>query len=438
MDTHADAIMTIKYAIFSFILLLLSPLSLSEPVVLDSVVAIVNEDVIMQSQLDERLSQIKKQNAGKRLPSDNKLRQQILERLISTQIQLQIAQRGGIKISDTQLNEAIERIAKSNQLSLSQFRQNLEKSGASFAQAREQIRDEMTVSQVQRFQVGERIKITKEDIDQFLLSNLGKARAQGEYHLRHLLIAIPDSATSGQIKEARDKAEAIYKKAQQGEDFRQLVLAESDGRNALKGGDLGWRKEQQLPSIFTQAVPRLKVGEVSKPIQSGSGFHLVKLLDKRGGSSNQLVTQYNTRHILVKPTQIKTDYEAKAEIDTLYKKLKAGESFSKLAKEHSDDPGSGSRGGSLGWVSPKQMVPEFDKTMQTIAKGEISAPFQTQFGWHILEVQDIRETDISEELKRNQTHQLLYNRRFEDELPIWLRRIRNEAFVDIKIKLAEE
>lgn len=437
MDIHADVIMTIKSFIFSSIFIFLSSLSIAEPVVLDSVVAIVNEDVIMQSQLDERLSQIKKQNAGKRLPDDNRLRQQILERLISTQIQLQMAKRGGIKVSDGQLNEALERIAKNNKLSVSQFRQNIEASGTSFAQAREQIRDEMAVSQVQRFQVGERIKITKEDIDQFLLSNLGRANPQGEYHLRHLLVAIPDSATSGQIKEAKNKAEAIYEKVQQGADFRELVLAESDGRNALKGGDLGWRKEEQLPSIFAQAVPRLQVGETSKPIKSGSGFHLVKLLEKRGGSSNQLVTQYNTRHILVKPTEIKTEYEAKAEIDTLYKKLKAGESFSKLAKEHSDDPGSGSRGGSLGWVSPKQMVPEFDKTMQTIPKGELSAPFKTQFGWHILEVQDIRETDISEEVKRNQVHQLLYNRRFEDELPIWLRRIRNEAFVDIKAAPAQ-
>lgn len=433
MGTLEDVIMTIKSYIFTCIFILLSPVISAKPVLLDSVAAIVNEDVIMQSQLDERLAQIKKQNAAKTLPSDKRLRQKILERLISTQIQLQMAQRAGIKISDAQLNDAIERIAKSNKLSVNQFRKNIERNGTSFAQAREQIRNEMAISQVQRFQVGERINITKEDIDQFMLSNLGKISSQGEYHLRHLLIAIPSAATEDQIKKAQNKAQNIYQKVQQGADFRKLVLAESDGRNALKGGDLGWRKEQQLPSIFAEIVPKLKVGEVSQPIKSGSGFHLIKLLEKRGGSSNQLVTQYNTRHILVKPTQIKTNRQAKSEIDTLYKKLKVGESFSKLAKEHSDDPGSGSRGGSLGWVSPKQMVPEFDKTMQQMPKGEISKPFKTQFGWHILQVQDIRETDISEELKRNKIHQLLYNRRFEDELPIWLRRIRSEAFVDIKI-----
>ncbi len=402
------------------------------PKLLDKVAVIVNEGVIMQSEIAAQLKQVKQQNKGKLLPSDARLRQQILERLISTKIQLQMAERGGIKVTDSQLNDAIERIAKSNRLTLAQFRANLEASGIAFESAREQIRQEMLTSKVQRFQVGGRIKISQQDIDRFLQSKQGKASTQAEYHLRHLLVAIADSATSTEVKQAQIKAQNLYAKTQQGADFRQMVLAQSDGRNALKGGDLGWRKEAQLPSIFADVVPKLKVGEVSKPIKSGSGFHLVKLLEKRGGTASKLIKQFKTRHILIKVTEIKPNYQAKAEIDTLYKKLIAGESFSKLAKKVSDDPGSGSRGGDLDWVTPGQMVPEFDKTMQQISKGKISKPFKTEFGWHILQVQDTRQTDISEELRRKQVHQLLYNRRFEDELPIWLRKIRNQAFVDIK------
>lgn len=423
--------MTIKFLI-SLCLLSLSALTQAAPTLLDKVAVIVNDGVIMQSELEAQLKQVKQQNAGKPLPSDERLRQQILERLISTKIQLQMAERGGIKVTDSQLNDAIARIAKSNQLSLEQFRSNIEKTGIAFHQAREQIRQEMLTSKVQRLQIGSRIKISQQDIERFLQSKQGKASAQGEYHLRHLLIAVSDNSDSAQVQKAQQKAQDIYAQVQKGTDFRQMVLAQSDGRNALKGGDLGWRKENQLPSIFASIVPKLAVGEVSKPIKSGSGFHLVKLLEKRGGSASKLVNQFKTRHILIKTSEIKPSYQAKAEIDTLYKKLKAGESFSKLAKKISDDPGSGSRGGDLGWVSPKQMVPEFDQVMQQIDKGKISKPFKTQFGWHILQVQDTRQTDIGEEVKRNQVHQLLYNRRFEDEFPIWLRKIRNQAFIDIK------
>ena len=425
--------MTIKRYFLALGLTLFASVGIAKPQPLDRVIAVVDEGIIMNSELQQRLSLLKQQNAGAQLPPDNVLRKQVLERMVVESIQLQMADRAGIRISDAQLNDALQRIAAQNGMSLQQFRQAMEAEGTPFNAAREQIRDEMRISRVQRFQVGERVQISEQDIDYFLASELGKMTSAAEYQLSHILIAVPEAASASDIQAAEAKAEALREQVVNGADFRQLAIAESAGRNALNGGELGWRKEAQLPSIFADVVPKLNIGDVSKPVRSSSGFHLVTLTDKRGGST-RIINQSKARHILITTNELRDSREAEELINSLYQRAKDGEDFAALAKEFSDDPGSGASGGDLGWVSPGDMVPEFNQTMLDMPVGEISAPFRSQFGWHILQVQERRDTDVGEKLQRQQVRQMLYGRRFEEELPIWLRKIRSEAYVDIKAK----
>jgi len=401
------------------------------PVTIDRVTAIVDDSVIMESELKARINSVKSQNKGKPLPPDSVLRSQVLERLILESIQLQMADRGGIKISDQQLTDTLKRIAKQNGMTLEQFRGALAADGLSYREAVEQIRTEMRLSRVQKFQVNNRIQISPQDVDYFLASKAGQLASEAEYRIGHILVSVPSQASPDELKQAREKANRLVKEIRAGKDFAQQAIANSNGRNALKGGDLGWRKEAQLPSLFADVVPSLKVGDVSNPLKSASGFHIIKVTEKRGGSS-VMVTQTKVRHILVMPNEIRSEADAKTRIDQVYNKLVNGEDFAELAKEYSDDPGSGSAGGDLGWVNPGDMVPKFDQTMQDTQPGKMSKPFKSKFGWHILEVEDRKETDLGEQVQRNQVRQMLQARRFDEELPIWLRKIRSEAYVDIK------
>ena len=400
------------------------------PVELDRVSAIVDDSIIMKSELDARINSVKRQMAGQ-LPPDNILREQVLERLILENIQLQMAERGGVQISDQQLNDTIKRIAKQNGMTIEQFSQALKKDGLSYREAVEQIRTEMLISRVQKFQVNNRVKISEQDVDYFLASKAGKMASEAEYRLSHILISIPSQASPAEIKKAKKKADSIVASLRSGKDFRKQAIANSKGQNALKGGDLGWRKEAQLPSLFADAVSEMSVGETSNPIKSASGFHIIQIADKRGGSTF-LITQTNVRHILVMPNEIRSDADAKARIDQIYNKLTNGGDFTELAKEYSDDPGSAVNGGDLGWINPGDMVPAFDNMMNDIAPGQLSQPFKSKFGWHVLEVEGRKETDMGEQVQRNQIKQMLQARQFEEELPIWLRKIRSASYVDIK------
>ena len=401
------------------------------PVTLDRVTAIVDDSVIMESELKARIASVQNQNKGKPLPPESVLRAQVLERLILESIQLQMADRGGIKISDQQLTDTLNRIAKQNRMTLEQFRDALAADGLSYRDAVEQIRTEMRISRVQKFQVNNRIQISPQDVDYFLASKAGQLASEAEYRIGHILISVPSQASPAEINQASDKAQRLAKEIRAGKDFAQQAIANSNGRNALKGGDLGGRKEAQLPSLFADVAPGLQVGEISEPLKSASGFHIIKVTDKRGGSS-VMVTQTKVRHILVMPNEIRSDADAKARIEQVYNKLLNGENFAELAKEYSDDPGSGSAGGDLGWVNPGDMVPKFDQTMQDTKPGDMSKPFKSKFGWHILQVEDRKDTDLGEQVQRNQVRQMLQARRFDEELPIWLRKIRSEAYVDIK------
>ena len=400
------------------------------PVELDRVVAIVDESIIMQSELDARMDSVKRQMGGQ-IPPDSMLRPQVLERLILENIQLQMAERGGVQVTDQQLTDTIKRIAQQNGMTISEFSKALEKDGLSYKEAIEQIRTEMIISRVQKFQVNNRVQISQQDIDHFLASKAGEMATEEEYRLQHILVSIPSQASPDQIKRARQKANNIIAEINAGKDFTQQAIANSDGRNALKGGDLGWRKQAQLPSLFSDVIDELEVGEVSRPIKSASGFHIIQIADKRGGST-MMVLQTKVRHILVMPNEIRSDKDSKARINQVYKKIDNGEDFAELAKEYSDDPGSAASGGDLGWVNPGDMVPAFDRVMNEIEPGIVSKPFKSKFGWHILKVEERKETDLGEQVQRNQIHQMLQARQFEEELPIWLRKIRAEAYVDIK------
>ena len=400
----------------------------------DSIAAIVDDDIIMHSELKERVSVLKKQSQKMRLPPDSVLLQQVLDRLIIESIQMQMAERSGMRISDQQLNQTVENIAKQNGLSLKNFKKALEKDGVKYGQAREQIRRERLLSEVQRYRVGDKIQISEQDIDAFLNSARGKTATGEEYRLGHILIQLPTQANRDQIKKAENKSKNLVKKLRKGADFSQTAIAQSEGRNALKGGDLGWRKEAELPSLFAHVAPSLKKGGVSDPIRSASGFHIIHLTDKRGGTT-KLVQQTKARHILIRENEIQNDEQSKAIIEKLYQRIKKGEDFAKLAKEFSDDPGSKVSGGDLNWVNDGDMVPAFEKVMKKTKKGGVSKPFKSRFGWHILQVTDFRNKDMGQEIQRNQARQLLYSRRFEEELPIWLRQIRTEAYVEIKDEL---
>jgi peptidyl-prolyl cis-trans isomerase SurA len=402
----------------------------AKPIDIDHIAAIVDEGAIMQSELDARIVSVKRQMGGQ-MPADSILRPQVLERLILESIQLQMAERGGVQVSDQQLTDTVKRIAEQNGMTIEQFSAALKKDGIPYREAVEQIRTEMLISRVQKFQVNNRVKISQQDIDYFLASKAGKIATEAEYRLSHILISIPSQASAAEIKKARAKADAIFTDINAGEDFQQQAIAKSNGRNALKGGDLGWRKQAQLPSLFADAVIDLVPGQVSKPIKSASGFHLIQIADKRGGSTI-MVLQTKVSHILVMPNEIRSDNDSRARIRQVYKKLDNGEDFIELAKEYSDDPGSAANGGDLGWVNPGDMVPAFDRVMSEIEPGLLSKPFKSKFGWHVLRVDERKETNLGEQVQRNQIYQMLQSRQFEEELPIWLRKIRSEAYVDIK------
>ena len=431
MDTQDANTMTSKHLIFTLLAMTVSAVLHAAPQMIDRVVAVVDDDIIMESELEQRIKTVGVQNNQNELPEAGTLREQVLERMITESVQLQMADRAGIRISESQLDDAMGRIAAQNGMSLAEFQQAMANEGVSFAYAREQIRNEMRISRVQQYQVGERIQITDQDIDYFLASDIGRIASAAEYKLRHILISVRSGAAPQEYKEAEAKADKLVAELRDGADFAKTAMAESQGRTALNGGDMGWRKDAQLPSIFADIAPKMSVGDVSEPIRTASGFHIIKLEDKRGGNS-QLIQQAEVRHILFTPNEVRDQDQARELINQIYERLKAGADFAELSREYSDDPGSGASGGDLGWVSPGDMVPEFEQAMDATPTGELSTPVRSQFGWHVLQVTDRREADIGEEVQRNQVRQMLYGRRFEEELPIWLRKIRSEAYVDIK------
>jgi len=400
---------------------------------LDRVVAIVNDGIVLQSELDDRMALIQAQLRERktRAPAASVLRKQVLDRLILDSLQIQMAQERGIRISDRQLAMALENIARQNNLSLDQFRETLEAEGKSFDNAREQIRRELLITQVQRSMVNSRIRVTEQDLQNYLESDEGKSRTNPEYNLSNILFAVPNQASPAMIQEARKKAELLYQKLNEGADFAQAAISFSNAPNALKGGELGWRKINGLPLPLSQALKGLNKGQITEPVRTPGGFHILKINDTRGGST-MLVQQTQVSHILLKPTEIRNPLQTRKKIHELASRIQQGEDFTLLAKEYSDDPASGSEGGSLGWTQNGQMVPTFETVMNATPVGQVSEPFQSQFGWHILRVEDRRTEDVGSAVIENQARNTIRQRRFNEELENWLREIHSQAYIEIK------
>lgn len=406
---------------------------------LDKIVAIVDNDVVMQSQLDQRVHEVQQTIAkrGGAVPPTSVLDQQVLERLIVENLQLQIGERSGIRITDEELNQAIGTIAQRNNMSLEQFRAALAHDGLSFDDAREQVRREMVISRVRQRRVAERIQVSEQEVKNFLASDLGKMQLSEEYRLANILIPTPESANSTAIQAAARQAGEIYQQLKQGADFAQLAIARSASETALEGGEMGWRKAAQLPPPFDKLLGSMAVGDVTEPVRTPGGFIILKLQEKRGGQT-QLRDEVHVRHILIKPSEIRSEAETKVLAQRLYDRIQAGEDFAELAKSFSEDPGSALNGGDLNWIDPNALVPEFREVMAHAQQGVVSKPFQTQYGWHVLEVLGRRATDSTAQAREQQAMTVLRNRKYDEELQTWLRQIRDEAYVEIKLPGAEQ
>lgn len=408
-----------------------APVATAATEMLDQVVAIVDDDVIMASELRDRLATVSEsiRSRGMELPPEDELIRETLDRLILESIQLQMGQRVGVRISDAQLDAAVQRIAAQNRMSVDQFIARLEQEGQSYAAMRENLRREMILQRVQGGNVSQRIQITPQEINNFLATEEGQALTQPEYRIVHALLALSPDAPESEVAAAEAYVEKLLQRIRGGESF-DAVIASSEGEYAFTGGDLGWRRQGELPSLFADVAPSLAEGETSDPIRSASGIHLINMNAKRGGE--QFVDQTKVRHILIQPSEIMTDEQAEELATELKQRIENGEDFAELAREYSEDIGSAQEGGDLGWTQSGQMVPEFEAVMNSTEIGEISDPLRSQFGWHILEVMDRRNQDMTEQAMRNKAAEYLHQRKYQEELDAWLRKIRDEAFVDIK------
>lgn len=407
-----------------------APAHAAEP--LDRILVVVDDGVILQSELDRAMEDAQRQirERGIAPPDQDALRAQVMERLILTRIQTQRAQQAGIRVDDRELNEVLTNIARQNGLSLAEFAEAVRKDGLDYLAVREQVRDEVTIQRLRAREVDNRVTVTDQDVD-MLLSTQG-ADADVEYRLSHILVSVPEGANADARDAARKRAEDLLKRVRDGEDFAQVAIAHSDGQQALQGGDLDWRRGADLPQLFARTAAKLAPGEISDLIETSGGYHIIKLAEQRGGAERKTVNETHARHILIQTNAVRNDDQARLLARDLYNRLQAGEDFTKLAKEYSDDPGSKSGGGDLGFQPPGVFAPEFQVRIDQLQPGELSPPFRTQFGWHVAGVLERRTRDTTEETRRARARAAIGNRKAAEEYDIWLRRLRNEAYVEYR------
>jgi len=406
-----------------------------EIIELDYVVAIVNNDVITNIELERKLSEITRQLEAKntQLPPKSILRKQVLDRIVIDQIQLQLASQTGIRISDENLNQVLANMAESNQMDLDGFRRALENDGYDFALFREEMRKEMIITQLRKRQVENKTFVTEQEVKKQLTSMTSKQNLNDEFHLAHILIPIPESAKPEEIDAAKAKADQVITQLRFGADFAKMAISVSSGQQALNGGELGWIKQGQLPLVAERIIPNLKIGEITEPVQSPEGFHIIKVIDKRAHTQQHIVKQALARHILISPNEGTSNKQAELKLYRLRTRILGGDDFAALAKASSDDRASAVQGGDLGWVSPEQMVPEFQDQMDKLGPGEISQPFRSRFGWHLVQVLSRREHDDTENYLKNQARKLIQKRKTAEQTRDWLRRIRDEAYVEYRL-----
>lgn len=401
---------------------------------LDAIVAIVDEDVVLASELMTRLQTVREQMQANQIPipPNDVLVNQVMERLILENIQSQEAQRRGIEIDDETLTRAVNQFAQNNNMTLPEFQVALAKDGVSYREFREDIRGELVRTRLQRGMINRRVAITEQDVQGLLNSPAYQEMFSDDYRVGHIMLAFDDDASEAVVEQAKQKAATLIKALRDGADFAETAVANSAASSALEGGDLGWRKAGELPSLFTEPVLEMAVGDVAEPIKTGSAFHIIKLLERRGAGTQQ-EAQTKVRHILVRPSAIRTPADTEALSREIHGRLVNGEDFETLAKEFSEDPGSALNGGDLGWSTPDQFVPIFAEVMGATADEALSEPFLSEFGWHILTVEGRRSQDMSEEARSNMALELLHRRRYEEERQEWLKEIRDEAFVELRI-----
>jgi peptidyl-prolyl cis-trans isomerase SurA len=401
---------------------------------LDRIVAVVENDIVMQSELDTKLRTVvgQMQQQGIQLPSSSVLETQVLERMILTKIQLQRAEETGIRVDDETLNRTISNIAAENKVSLSQFRDILEEDGFSYEQFRENIRNEIIISRLRQRQVDNRISISTKEIDNALSNMEFQGKTETEYQLSHILISLPEAPTPDEEEQARLVATKVLEDLKAGQDFALMATTFSDGQRALEGGDLGWRKNNEIPTLFSTQITSMEKGDISDLIKSSSGYHIVKLADVRS-SEKHMITQTKARHILVRLDELTTEDDAKIRLNQLKTRLEGGDDFAELARSHSDDTVSAADGGNLGWSSSGRLVPQFENVMNQLEINEISDPFKTQFGWHILQVLGHREYDDTENIRRTKASEAIRRRKSEEAHQNWLRHLRDEAYVEYRL-----
>lgn len=423
----------------SFVLLslVLAAGARAETQMLDRIVAIVGDDVVMESELEERFSTVKErlsENANRPAPPDQVLREQILDQLVLERMQLQMGKRYGIEISEEQLDNAVQRVIENNGMTEAELRESLAQSGETMEEFRAKIHKDMWLSQIQQAVVNNRIDINEQDIDSFLASTEGKYATAPNYRLGHILIPVASGSSSEDVEATGEQARELYRELVDGASFEQMAITHSKDANALEGGELGWRKLEQLPELFADEVADMEEGDISEPIRSGAGFHILKVHETRTQDQDSgIVEQTKARHILIEPSELVNDRAARDKLSELRQRALDGEDFSELAREHSEDINSRLQGGDLGWTMPGQMVPAFDQTMQRTEVGEVSKPFESEYGWHILTVEDRREQDMSDRVLRNRAANMLRERRFDEELQTWQAEIREEIYVEKKL-----
>ncbi|EBR5128729.1 TPA: peptidylprolyl isomerase SurA [Salmonella enterica subsp. enterica serovar Essen] len=408
--------------------------SFAAPQVVDKVAAVVNNGVVLESDVDGLMQSVKLNagQAGQQLPDDATLRHQILERLIMDQIILQMGQKMGVKITDEQLDQAIANIAKQNNMTMDQMRSRLAYDRLNYSTYRNQIRKEMIISEVRNNEVRRRITVLPQEVDA-LAKQIGTQNdASTELNLSHILIALPENPTSEQVNDAQRQAESIVEEARNGADFGKLAITYSADQQALKGGQMGWGRIQELPGIFAQALSTAKKGDIVGPIRSGVGFHILKVNDLRGQSQSISVTEVHARHILLKPSPIMNDQQARLKLEEIAADIKSGKTtFAAAAKEYSQDPGSANQGGDLGWATPDIFDPAFRDALTKLHKGQISAPVHSSFGWHLIELLDTRKVDKTDAAQKDRAYRMLMNRKFSEEAATWMQEQRASAYVKI-------
>jgi peptidyl-prolyl cis-trans isomerase SurA len=407
--------------------------SLSTEREIDSVAVVVDNSVVLESDISDIVERVKRNAAAQNqtLPSDAALRTQATERLILTNLQLQMAQRMGLQISDAQLDDTIRNIAQSENLSLEAFRQQVTAEEGNYERFRERLREEMITGEVVRANVQRRIFISQQEIDSVLKLMEEQGASTEQYNLGHILIAIPSQANAEDISAAKERADKVMALLREGSDFKRIAIASSSGANALEGGDLGWMNINEMPSLFSEAIRGRKKADIVGPLRSGAGFHILTIFDIRGENVAD-INEVKSRHILIKPSIILSEERARTMLAEFAAKVRAGDAdFAELAKQHSEDPGSKLNGGDLGWSEPSVFVPAFRDTLNRLQPNEISEPFRTEHGWHIAQVLDKRTVDATADKKREQVYRMLFNRRYNEESSNFMRELRSEAHVEV-------